>query len=290
MSGLRRQDLDARRFPAETLDRLVAAIDVNDRIDLDAPLPAFGPLHHARERSIDGFALSRQLWRERFDAPGLIALATTLRRGETMDETARRWFKQVRAAFKHLRFACFLYSAAHRAPPGLSLVTLELGEVQDAIRVGDMRAVRRHATALRLLLTGPARLLLHRETDRLRPSDADALAAFTRAQVASLRPALAAERVGAHAFHAARKVVSRQVSLHDDMRTLYPDDPQHARHRAAARWLATLNGLMGRLHDELVASHAAGRFDYVRDTLVLPDAIAARLGALVDGHLGTSSS
>ena len=57
-----------------------------------------------------------------------------------------------------------------------------------------------------------------------------------------------------------------------------------------ARWLATLNGLMGQAHDDLVARNAAGAFRYRRDTFKLPDEIRARLDALVALYLGTSSS
>ena len=118
------------------------------------------------------------------------------------------------------------------------------------------------------------------------PSDAGGFRRFTLSEIGSLRPLLAAPMTGAHAFHAARKVVSRQVSFHDDMRTLHPS----AEHRAMARWLATLNGLMGQLHDDLVARDAAGAFSYARDSFALPHNIRARLEALAGLYLDTSNS
>lgn len=286
MTTLRRADLDAGPFTPERIDALVAAIDVNDAVDLDAKLAASITLDHPAERFVDGFRLSRQLWREGFDWRALDAMAARLARGETLSPDEQRRFKQVRARFKHLRFAFFLYDARHRSPPMLSLVTLVLGELQDAFRVRGPREVRRQAFRLRLLLTAPARLLLARETDRLKPSDPAGFRRFTLAEIASLRPLLTRETTGAHAFHAARKVVSRQVSFHDDMRTLHPS-PEH---RPMARALATLNGLMGRLHDELVARDAAGTFRYAIDDVAMPDDIHDRLAALVELYLGTSSS
>lgn len=286
VTTLRAPALDAAPFPAEVLAALVAAIEVNDFVDRDASLPQSATHDYPAERFIEGFRLSRQLWKEGFDRRGLIALAGGLRRGEALDEEARRWFKQVRARFKHLRFAFFLYSAEHRAPPMLSLVTLVMGELQDAVRVKGARDVRRHATRLQLLLAAPGAQYLAREAGRLTPSRSDGFRRFVEAEMTSLRPLLAARETGAHAFHAARKVVSRQVSYHDDMRTLYPSDE----HRDMARWLATLNGLMGQAHDDLVARDAAGVFRYRRDTFVLPDEIRARLEALVALYLGTSSS
>ncbi len=283
---LRRAALDTIRFAPAELDALVAAIDVNDLIDLDAPLPASVELDHPADRFVEGFCLSRQLWQEGLDRAELVGLAARLRRGGTLDTDGRRWFKQVRARFKHLRFAFFLYSTQHRSPAMLSLVTLVLGELQDAVKVRGPADIRRHAARLQLLMTSPAFARLVRETDRLTPSDAAGFRRFTLSQIATLRPTLAGPAIDAHAFHAARKVVSRQVSFHDDMRTLHPS-PEHM---AMARWLATLNGLMGQFHDDLVARDAAGAFRYRRDTFALPADIRARLEALAALYLGSSSS
>jgi hypothetical protein len=286
VTTLRAPPLDAEPYAPQVLAALVAAIDINDLVDREAVLPASVTRDYPAERFVEGFRLSRQLWKEAFNRRGLIDLAAGLRRGEALDEEARRWFKQIRARFKHLRFAFFLYSAEHRSPPMLSLVTLVMGELQDAVRVKGVRDVRRQATRLQLLLTEPGARYLAREADRLNPAASDGFRRFVEAEMASLRPLLAARETGAHAFHAARKVVSRQVSFHDDMRTLYPLDE----HRAMARWLATLNGLMGQAHDDLVARNAAGAFRYGRDAFVLPEEIRVRLEALVELYLGSSNS
>ena len=286
MTALGRRELDARPFAPGVLDALIAAIDVNDAIDLAAPLPASVRLDYPANRFVDGFRLSRQLWLEGCDRDALIAFALRLRRGEPIDDEARHWFKQVRARLKHLRFAFFLYSATYRSPAMLSLLTLVMGELQDASRVGDAGKVRAQANRLRWLLARPIWPFVKREFDRLVPGDTAGFRRFTLSQVASLRPILTTPEVGAHAFHAARKVVSRQVSFHDDMRTLHPS----TEHREMARWLATLNGLMGRVHDDLVARTAAGTFDYARDTFVLDHDIATLIEALIGLYFGTSSS
>ncbi len=286
MTPLPRVALDESAYDAETLDALVAAIDVNDLIDLHAPLPQELALDFPPERFVEGFRLSRQLWQLGFDRAGLIDLAARLRRGETIDEAQRHWFKQVRARFKHLRFAFFLYSQQHRSPKMMSLVTLVMGELQDAVKVKGRAEVRRQASRLYLLLKAPTWRLLTREADRFVPSDAAGFRRFTLSEMASLQPLLSSPAIGAHAFHAGRKVISRQVSFHDDMRTLYPAEE----HRAMARWLATLNGLMGQFHDDLVARNASGSFSYARDTFALPDDIRSRLGEIATLYLGTSSS
>lgn len=286
MTVLRRAALEAAPYPPVVLAALVAAIEVNDLIDLDAPPPVSVRVDNSAERLIAGFRLSRQLWREGVDRAALIALADRVRRDGALDDDARAWMKQVRARFKHLRFAFYLYTDAHRSPAMLSLVTLILGELQDALRVKGAREVRRRALQLRLLLAGPLWRRLEREIDRLAASDAASFRRFTHDQIASLRPLLASPTVTAHGFHLGRKVVSRQVSFHDDMRVLYGE----ADHIATARWLATLNGLMGAAHDDLVAGHASGGFDYRRERFALPDDIRHRLHALIALYRGTSSS
>lgn len=286
MTALRRAALDASPYPSAVIEALVRAIDVNDRIDPDAPPPARIAVDCPAERLVEGFRLSRQLWREGVDRHTLIALTDRVRAGGSLDEDARRALKQVRARFKHLRFAFYLYARAHRSPAMLSLVTLILGELQDALRVKGSRDVRRRALQLRLLLAAPLWRRLHGEADRLVPSDAAGFGRFTLGQIASLRPLLAAPTVTAHAFHAGRKVVSRQVSFHDDMRVLYGG----VEHIGMARWLATLNGLMGAAHDDLVARHAAGAFDYPRERFALSDDIRHRLNVLITLYRGTSSS
>ena len=283
---MRGAELDPHPFARDRLEALIAAIDINDAIDSGARLPASIGLDYPAERFTQGFRLSRQLWREGFDWRALDAMAACLRRGGVLDRPEQRHFKQIRARFKHLRFAFYLYDARHRSPPVLSLVTLVLGELQDSFRVREPADIRRHAARLRLLLTGPARALLIHETNRFHPSDAPSFRCFTESEIASLPPLLAASTTDAHAFHAARKVVSRRVSFHDDMRTLYPE-PEH---REMARALATINGLMGKLHDELVARDAAGTFRYARDRFALPDDIRVRLEQLVALYIGTSSS
>lgn len=273
-------------FAPEVMDALMAAIDVNDAIDPAAPLPATVCLDYPTEQFVEGFRLSRQLWAEGFDRDALIAVGTRLWRGETLDDEARHAFKQVRARLKHLRFAFFLYSAAHRSPTTLSLLTLVMGELQDSMRVGNLRTARTQAARLRWLLARPVWPLVARDFNRFVRSDTPGFRRFTLSQIAALRPVLATPRIGAHAFHSARKIVSRQVSFHDDMRTLHPS----IEHRAMARWLATLNGLMGQIHDELVGRNAAGTFDYARDTFLLDQEIATRIAALIALYLGTSNS
>lgn len=268
--------LDARRFDRARLDLLYAAIEVNDLIDPAAAPPPAVRLDYRQANLVEGYRLSRQLWREGHDRAALIGTATTLARGGPFGRDEQRAFKQVRAKFKHLRFAFVLYRADHRCPAAFKAITTTMGQLQDAVRGGRQQAVRRQALLLRGLLANLPQQLLAREVDRVSLTDPHGFRAFTLAQIAALRRMLGSPTINGHRFHAARKIVSRQVSFHDDMRTLAPD----ADLATMARYLATINGLMGQHHDLLVARAAAGD-GYGGDEFAMPEPIRERLAKLV---------
>ena len=269
--------LDAAPFSAAQLEALYDAIQVDDVIDDTVTLPASVPLDLDRAQLIDGFRVSRQLWRAGFDRRALIAMTHVLSRGEPFDAAAQARFKHVRAKFKHQRFAFVLYDSRHRCPTTFKSITTIMGVLQDAFR-GERRAeVKRYAGLLRLSLGGVFLGMLNRDVDTLMPSDGADFRRFVEKEMVALSAMLERDTITGHQFHAARKVVSRQVSFHDDMRTIH-STPEH---HAMARYLSAINGLMGRYHDELVLRGASGALDYAREGFVLPEDIRAMLDALV---------
>jgi hypothetical protein len=70
-----------------------------------------------------------------------------------------------------------------------------------------------------------------------------------------------------------RKVISRQVAMYDNFKTLYPS----AYHQSISQCVSTLNGLMGSLHDELIAKKFNKTQDYYKDVFVMPEEIRLRL-------------
>lgn len=88
----------------------------------------------------------------------------------------------------------------------------------------------------------------------------------------------AADWMTARELHAARKIIGRQVSFYDTLRTLHPS-PDSDR---MSRSLSAINGLMGSLHDELVVTRTRDRSTYDEVRFALPDPIRTRLAALVD--------
>ena len=265
-----------RRFPADRLDALFQAILVNDVVDAQVDLPAVIRTEYPADHLAEGFAISAQLWREGFDRTELLAFIDRLRRGADLDQADQLWFKHVRAKFKHLRFAFVLYGADHRCPRLFKSITTSMGLLQDAFRNGRQDAIGRQSILLRLMLSRPMLAWLNREVDRVTPATGAGFRDFTRRQIAALRQTLSEPTVNGHHFHAARKIVSRQVSFHDDMRTIHPA-PEHL---IMSRYLSAINGLMGSYHDELVLRDALGDLDYAHDRFALPADIRHRLERL----------
>lgn len=74
-------------------------------------------------------------------------------------------------------------------------------------------------------------------------------------------------------FHDARKIISRRVSLYDTLRVIrpFPDLDQ------VSRFIATLNGMMGKFHDRLVAARAHELRHYRTETFPFPSEIQEKL-------------
>lgn len=269
--------LDEPHFPAELCEALYAAVQVDDKVDAETSLPDVIHLDYDREQFLQCFRICRQVWKEGVDRHDFIAMVRTIRtkRALTADEALA--FKHVRAKFKHLRFAYATYDEAHRYPAVFNLVTTVMGQLQDAFKNGQTAAVGRHALLLRALLTPVPFALISGEIDRFRPSSAEGLRRYVFKQVEAIRGALARDEITGKKFHELRKIISRQVSFYDSMRTLYPS----AYHTQMSRYLSAINGLMGQMHDELVVKEISGDQDYHADTFPLPEEIRHRLSALV---------
>ena len=272
---LGRAELDAFHYPAALCDALFAAVLIDDEVDADTRLPASIALDYRQAELVECFRLCRQLWASGFDRTVLRGLVASLIRHGDLEAGDRLKFKHMRAKFKHLRYATALYGAAHRYSPLLDRVTITMGQLQDAYRNGRRPAVVARAVQLRLALTRPFLSRLHAEADSLRPTTPSAFRAMLASDAGALQALIAHPTVTGHAFHRARKVVGRQVSFWDTLRTLRPSPDRYD----MSRTLSAINGLMGALHDDLVERRASDRGSYGA-SFVLPDAIRARIAAL----------
>ena len=84
---------------------------------------------------------------------------------------------------------------------------------------------------------------------RFRPTTNGAFRDYVNKEIHFVRLNLVEGKVTGRVFHEMRKVISRQVALYDNLKILYPS----AYHQQLSRYLSTINGLMGSMHDELIA-------------------------------------
>lgn len=267
-------------YPPEVIQALFDAVEMDDVVDPVVSLPDAIPVICSQEDMRRCLALCVQFWHEGAIRADLLAMTATLLATGDLSQQGRRRFKLIRARYKHLRFALVLYGATHRAPPLFRATVAVMGHLQDAFKNRHRSAVVGYGMALRLLLSWPIWKLVQREVDRVRLDDADGFVRFRAAELLRLKQGLRHDRVTAHTFHAMRKIVSRQVSFYDTMRSLEPDEHSYR----MSRFLSAINGLMGSLHDDLVEGAVAGLHDYHCDTFALPQDIRCRLRTLTDAY------
>ncbi len=267
-------------YPRQVLAALFDAVELNDVVDPVVRLPQPLPLACDAAQIQRCLALCLQFWEEGADREQLLALTATLLRTGDLSADARRRYKLIRARYKQLRFALVLYGAQHRVPPLLRATVVALGRLQDAFKLGRRRAVTRYALVLRMLLSRPVWFAVRREIAAVKIDDAEGFLRFRKSEIGCLRRWLAEPRLTAHGFHAMRKIISRQVSFYDTLRSLEPDDG----YLGMSRYLSAINGLMGSHHDDLVDETFSGRRDYHRDAVTLSGDVRARLQALVAAY------
>lgn len=267
-------------FPFQQCDALFAAVLVHDDLHPDAPMPEQVTLDYTPEQFTACYALCRQLWRAGIDRPAQRRMIDRFRRTRAIGPEDQIAFKHDRAKYKHLHFACRTFDRRHRYPRMLHGVTALMGNVQDAFRNDDGVGVARFGFIVRLLLTPLPTKLVDREVDDFQVTSGPAFRAHVLAEIAAIRARLSQLDISGQEFHDCRKIVSRQVALHDNLKILYPS-PYH---EAMSRYLSTINGLMGSYHDGLIAHRLAGTQDYHKHRFAMPTEIGERLATLVSRY------
>ncbi len=262
--------------PVASREALFAAVLVHDTIDPGAVLPDtvaldFGPEHFTRF-----FAVAHAVWTDGVDRRALARIATAAMSGRPLGDGDAAAFKDLRARFKQLRFAYVMFAQAHDYPAALHRITRVMGQLQDALRHRRRARAAARAFQLRLLaMPLPFARVMH-GIDRFRPSDRASFRRHVDRELETIRGTLASDEITARRFHETRKVVSRLVAMFDCVDTLEPS----AAHRATVRYLATINGLMGGMHDGMIARRLDGTQDYDAATFPLPEAVTVRLRRL----------
>lgn len=263
-------------FSSAILNAMFYAVDTDDIVDPYVSLPNPVPVACTQDEMGRCLDLCVQFWEQGADRLVMRNLAGQLLRTGDLAPDERVKYKYIRARYKHLRFAFVLYGTRHKPPPLFAATVAVMGHLQDAFRIGNRASVMRYGVLLRALLSKPVWQYVRREVAGLKLDDASGFLAFRQSEVQRIRHALQST-LTSHDFHSIRKIVSRQVSFYDTLKTLEPDDQLYK----VSRFLSAINGLMGSMHDALIEESGAGQRDYHRDVLDLPDDIRARLEMLV---------
>ena len=272
--------LDLPAFTTEQCDALFAAVLVHDDLYPDAKLPATIELDYRPEQLAQCYRLCRQIWQQGVDREALLAIIDKIGRQQVLGPEDQRAFKEVRAKFKHLRFAYAAFDQRHRYPLTFHWLIALMGSLQDAFKNRQVVAVRRYARVLRLLLQPWPYAVLTRRIDQFQASTTASFQRYVQQQLAGIRSSLGKDAVTSKAFHEMRKVISRQVAIYDCLKILYPTPEHHA----ISQSLSTINGLMGSLHDELIARKFNKTQDYHADKFAIPTEIRRRLLALTESY------
>jgi len=268
----------APAYADDTLIRLFDAVNVNDIVDAPVALPNPIVLACPDETLRRCFALCLQFWEDGVTRSDLLRLVGKLLRNEGLTVDERLEYKNIRARYKHLRFAERLYGKKHQSGYLFDRTTIALGNLQDAFRSGRRSAILRYGLKLRLLLSWPVWSLIKRGVEHTRLDDEAGVFAYQKSEMRHLKETLASADFGGREFHHVRKIISMLVSFYDTQRSLEPSDHAYR----MSRFLAAINGLMGARHDEMVTESLAGRRDYntpaplTRETRARLEALVAR--------------
>lgn len=269
-----------KTYSRKTLDALFEAVDTDDIVDPVVSLPDTVPMDCTTAEMRACLDLCLQFWREGAVRSDMVMLANTLLQTGDLSAKDRIHYKHIRARYKHLRFALVLYSQKHKAPMLFRSTVAVMGHLQDAFRNRQLRATTGYALLLRMLLSWPVWLAVQYEIKAVKIDSEQGFMAFRQAEFRRLSGWLKSGTLTAHRFHVIRKIISRQVSFYDTMRTLAPDEQFYR----MSRFLSAINGLMGSMHDDLVEQAGRGQRDYRRDNVLMPDNIRSRLEALTARH------
>lgn len=187
-------------------------------------------------------------------------------------------FKHARAKFKHMRFACANFSKRHRYPLLLHIITIIMGNMQDAFKNHQRIATWINGIALYFMLLFPIYCFIQGSMLGARLDTPEGIRAYHMKQndkLAHLMTSL--DETTGHEFHVMRKLISRRVAFNDTLRTIRPS----ASLNQLSECLATINGMMGDMHDDLIEMKLKGTQNYHRDRFTPPHEIMDRIKAFL---------
>ena len=262
---------------------LLRAIARHDSIDLSARLPDQVRLQHGPDLLHQCRVLSADLWRQ-VDAPALKRLVSFLACGKRPSSADLCLLKDARARAKQLRFIETIFECQHPKLGALDRLTRYMGQAQDALRCKRPIAAAARCLLLRIVLVRSQALFAWCLDGAEQPKPAQ-VAQHILAMTGALQTAVAAGNLTNQKFHGTRKIISRLVAFYDTLTVLRPTSENHS----VDRFLSTINGMMGSLHDVMVQEKVRNRRGYRENVKPLPPAIAQRLLKLIQMFEASSS-
>ena len=267
-------------FSSEQCDALFAAVLVHDELYPEATLPDAIHLDYTQEQLSQCYQICQQLWQEGPNRQALSQMVDKIYKQGRLNEHDQYEYYCMRAKIKHLRFAHIMFDKSHRYPRVFHLMTAVMGHLQDVLKNAAHSSVGPAALLVRLFLSKPLYAIAVKEIEGFQPSTVDGFRQYIKNEINFIRLNLAKDKITSHEFHDMRKVISRQVAMYDNFKTLYPS----AYHQSISKFVSTLNGLMGSMHDELIAKKFNKTQDYYKDAFVMPEEIRLRLLALTEKY------
>jgi hypothetical protein len=262
-----------KAFTAAQCDELFAAVLVHDELYPEAKLPDTIHLNYSQEQLGQCYQICQQLWQEGPSRVALCQMVNKIYKQGELNERDQYDYYCMRAKIKHLRFAYVMFDKSHRYPRVFHLMTAVMGHLQDVLKNAQHSSVWPAALLVRLFLSKPLYAIAVKEIESFQPSTVDGFRQYIKNEINFIRLNLAKDKITSHEFHDMRKVISRQVAMYDNFKTLYPS----AYHQSISKFVSTLNGLMGSMHDELIAKKFNKTQDYYKDAFVMPEEIRLRL-------------
>ena len=267
-------------FSTTQCDALFAAVLVHDELYPDAKLPDVIHLDYSQEQFTQCFRICQQLWQSGVDRIQLCQMVIKIYQQGFLNAEDKITYHAMRAKIKHLRFAYVTFGVGHCYPRFFHWMTGVMGGLQDAFKHNQRLALLRSALMVRLFLSKPFYALVIREMNKFKPSTPENFRHYVHGEINFIRLHLVKNEITGKEFHEMRKVISRQVAMYDNLKTLYPS-PYH---RSISEYVSTLNGLMGSKHDELIARKFNKTQDYYKDTFAMPKDIKHRLIKLTEKY------
>ena len=272
--------LDQPLFSKELCDELFSAILVHDGIYPDAQLPDAIHLDYSEEQILQCYRICRQLWKEGVNRKSLCKMIENICRQGSLNEVDQRAYYCMRARIKHLRFAYMAFGERHCYPRIFQWMAGIMGNLQDALKNQRRFNTLGWGALVRLLLSKPFYTMATREINHFQQSTVESFRQYVHSEINFIRGYLAKSAVTGKEFHEIRKVISRQVAMYDNLKTLYP----LPYHRSISEYLCTINGLMGSMHDTLITKKLNKAQDYYAHTFPIPEDIKQRLIAFTDKY------